>query len=271
MTASLLLAKSSYRPVPITPSLWTHDMRPIDFSLVVDDFGVKYGGKEHVMHLLEALRGLHMVTEDWDGSLFSGLTIQWNYADKYVDISMPHYIPAMLHRFQHPKPAKHQGASHSWTTPTYGASVKYATPPDDSLGCPQMTSDSNLAASLTRTIQAAESELPPPSTQELQELAGQKEELHVVLAYLWAVLHKLVGAVAMNDLPESTQLNHQCELIQGKIRAGGRPGTPSQGAPLPSTTGKLTALMAVAQTLMTTMSNAEVARARDRSEDRASK
>jgi hypothetical protein len=32
------------------------------------------------------------------------------------------------------------------------------------LGCPQMTSASNLAASLTRSIQATESELPPPST-----------------------------------------------------------------------------------------------------------
>ncbi len=126
------LAKSGYRPVPITPSLWTHDTRPVDFSLVVDDFGVKYVGKEHAMHLLEALRGLYTVTEDWEGTLFSGLTIQWNYANKYVDISMPHYIPAMLHRFQHPKPAKHQGAPHSWTTPTYGASVQYATPPDDS-------------------------------------------------------------------------------------------------------------------------------------------
>jgi hypothetical protein len=84
------------------------------------------------MHLLEALRGLYTVTEDWTGTLFSGLTIQWNYAGKYVDISMPHYIPAMLHRFQHPKPAKHQGAPHSWTAPSYGASVQYASLPDDS-------------------------------------------------------------------------------------------------------------------------------------------
>jgi hypothetical protein len=126
------LPKSGYRPVPITPSLWTHDTRPIDFSLVVDDFGVKYVRTEHAMHLLEALRVLYTVTEDWTGTLSSGLTIQWNYANKYVDISMPHYIPAMLHRFQHPKPAKHQGAPHSWTAPTYGASVQYASPPDDS-------------------------------------------------------------------------------------------------------------------------------------------
>jgi hypothetical protein len=28
-----------------TPGLWTHKTRPILFSLVVDDFGVKYVGK----------------------------------------------------------------------------------------------------------------------------------------------------------------------------------------------------------------------------------
>jgi hypothetical protein len=140
-----------------------------------------------------------------------------------------------------------------------------------SLGCPQMTSASNLAASLTSSIQAAASENPPPLTQELQELTAQKNELHVLLAYLWAVSHKLVGAVSLDDLPESPQLNHQCEQIRGKVPLGGSTGTPSPGAPLPSTTGELMALTALAQTLMTAMSNAEVARARDRTEDRASK
>jgi hypothetical protein len=45
---------------------------------------------------------------------------------------MPHYIPAMLHRFQHPKPNKYQGAPHSWTTPIYGAKVQFATSADAS-------------------------------------------------------------------------------------------------------------------------------------------
>jgi hypothetical protein len=126
------LAKYGYHPVPPTPSLWSHDTRPIDFSLIVDDFGVKYVGKEHAMHLLQALRKIYTVTEDWAGTSYSGLTLRWNYDEKYVDISMPHYIPAMLHRFQHATPAKHQGAPHAWTTPTYGAKVQYANQPDDS-------------------------------------------------------------------------------------------------------------------------------------------
>jgi hypothetical protein len=84
-----------------------------------------------------------------------------------------------------------------------------------------MATASNLAASLTSSIQAAGSEHPPPTAQELQELESQKMELHVVLAYLWAVSRKLVGTVSPKDLPESTQLNLQCELIRGKVRSGG--------------------------------------------------
>jgi hypothetical protein len=124
------LAKFGYRPVPRTPSLWRHDTRPIAFSLVVDDFGVKYVGKQHATHLLESLRHLYTVTEDWAGTLFNGLTITWDYPAGHVDISMPNYLPAVFHRFQHPVPAQHQGAPHAWTVPTYGAKVQYATPPD---------------------------------------------------------------------------------------------------------------------------------------------
>jgi hypothetical protein len=84
------------------------------------------------MHLLGALRKLYTVTKDWPGTLFSGLTISWNYEQKYVDISMPHYIPAMLHKFQHARPTKHQGGPHTWTTPSHGTKVQYAPSDDDS-------------------------------------------------------------------------------------------------------------------------------------------
>jgi hypothetical protein len=35
------IAKDGYRPTTHTHGLWTLDTRPISFSLVVDDFGVK--------------------------------------------------------------------------------------------------------------------------------------------------------------------------------------------------------------------------------------
>ena len=38
----LYIAKFVYKPAPITPGLWRHQTRPLQFSLVVDDFGIKY-------------------------------------------------------------------------------------------------------------------------------------------------------------------------------------------------------------------------------------
>jgi hypothetical protein len=49
------LAKDGYRPTPHTHGLWKHDTRPISFSLVVDDSGVKYVGLEHAEHLMACI------------------------------------------------------------------------------------------------------------------------------------------------------------------------------------------------------------------------
>ena len=61
------LAIHGYRHSLLTPGLWKHDTRPICFSLIVDDFGVKYVGKEHADHLISVLRKHYEVNTDWDG------------------------------------------------------------------------------------------------------------------------------------------------------------------------------------------------------------
>jgi endonuclease I len=78
-----------YRPVCRTHGLWRHDTRPITFTLVVDDFRIKYVGKEHADHLLQALKQYYEVTEDWTGALYCGIKLEWNYDNKIVDLSMP--------------------------------------------------------------------------------------------------------------------------------------------------------------------------------------
>ena len=50
-----LIAPDGYYEVAHTPGLWRHATRPIQFSLVVDNFGVKYVGKQHVEHLAHCL------------------------------------------------------------------------------------------------------------------------------------------------------------------------------------------------------------------------
>jgi hypothetical protein len=52
-----------------TPGLWQHTARPITFSLVIDNFGVKYVGKEHTDHLISCLKKDCKLTEDWAGDL----------------------------------------------------------------------------------------------------------------------------------------------------------------------------------------------------------
>jgi hypothetical protein len=68
------LAPHGYRPVPRTPGLWKHDTIPVTFCLVVDDFGVKYIGKQHADHLLNAIRTKYQLTCDWKSALYCGIT-----------------------------------------------------------------------------------------------------------------------------------------------------------------------------------------------------
>jgi hypothetical protein len=49
------LAPFGYYPARHTPGLWLHKTRPISFTLIVDDFAVKYAGKQHAEHLRNAL------------------------------------------------------------------------------------------------------------------------------------------------------------------------------------------------------------------------
>jgi hypothetical protein len=49
------LAHFGYYPARHTPGLWLQKTRPIAFSLIVDDFAVKYVKKENAEHLRNAL------------------------------------------------------------------------------------------------------------------------------------------------------------------------------------------------------------------------
>jgi hypothetical protein len=83
------LAPHVYRPCQHTHGLWRQDTKPVTFTLVFDDFGIKYSGKENANHLLNALKENYEVTEDWAGKLYCGISLDWDYKNKTVDLSMP--------------------------------------------------------------------------------------------------------------------------------------------------------------------------------------
>ncbi len=61
------LQKHGYYQSQMTPGLWKHDTHPISFSLVINDFGVKYVGKENAQHLLDTVRHYYKCSCDWKG------------------------------------------------------------------------------------------------------------------------------------------------------------------------------------------------------------
>ena len=113
-----------------TPGLWRHKWIPILFSLVVDDFGIKYVRKGHANHLIATIEENYEFSTDWGGTLYCGITINWDYANRTVDLSMPNYISSMLHKYQHPPPKRAQHSPHPWNIPTYGATQQLTKAPD---------------------------------------------------------------------------------------------------------------------------------------------
>ena len=109
----------------------------ITFTLVVDDFGIKYVGKDHLDHIPNAIQDLYTVTIDMTGSKYLGLTLKWNYLDSIVYITMSGYIKRALHKFQHPFPRQKQYPPHQWKPLTYGQHVQFAGNDDDSPQLPQ--------------------------------------------------------------------------------------------------------------------------------------
>ena len=90
------LSPAGYYEVLHTPGLWRHASRPIAFTLVVDDFGVKYMGKKYAEHLVNALKGKYKISEDWTGSLYFGIDLEWDYVARTLDFDMPIYIKTQL-------------------------------------------------------------------------------------------------------------------------------------------------------------------------------
>jgi hypothetical protein len=92
----IVLAKAGYVPTKFTPGLYTHKTRPIAFSLVVDDFGIKYVNKEDMDHLVATVEKRYPIKVDWKAEYYLGITIKWDYVNRTATLSMPGYVKEAL-------------------------------------------------------------------------------------------------------------------------------------------------------------------------------
>jgi hypothetical protein len=126
------LAPFGYSESVNTPGLWTHESRPISFTLVVDDFGVKYVTQDDVDHLIASIKSTYTLTEDWTGNLYCGISLDWDYVNRTVDISMPGYIKKKLQEYEHVMPKKLQTCPYSPEPKRFGTEAQAPLPPDSS-------------------------------------------------------------------------------------------------------------------------------------------
>ena len=91
------LKEHGYHQCQFTPGLYKHVWRPVTFTLVVDDFGVKFVGDQHANHLKNTLERYYDITVDWSGNKYIGITLDWDYKNRTLETSVPGYVKKALH------------------------------------------------------------------------------------------------------------------------------------------------------------------------------
>lgn len=120
------LQKHGYYQCPNTPCLIRHRDHDIAFSLVVDDFGVKYKQRTHADHLISALQELYSIKINWTGDKYLGMNIIHDAQNSTIKISLPHYVERALKRFGVTKSANNTDSPSPYVAPRYGSRVKFA-------------------------------------------------------------------------------------------------------------------------------------------------
>jgi hypothetical protein len=124
------LAPFGYHECKNTPGLWYHETRNITFTLVVDNFGVKYVDTTNVEHLISSIKKNYELTVDWTGNLYCGISLDCDYINRWVDISMPGYIRKKLQEYNHDIPKQHW--PYSPKPKQFGSEAQAPLPTDES-------------------------------------------------------------------------------------------------------------------------------------------
>ena len=127
------LGQGGFYPCPSTPSLFRHTERDIAFTLVVDDFGIKYKSRQDAEHLISLLQSLYTITVDWEGTKYVGITTTYDRQHHTMTLSMPGYVSNALKRFGVTKRKEDTHSACLYTPPKYGLRTAQLAPlPDTS-------------------------------------------------------------------------------------------------------------------------------------------
>ena len=63
---------------------------------------------------------MYEMEKDYNGELYCGITLKWNYEKGYVDNSMPNYLHKKMVKYGHEKPRKPQHCPYEPAPKKYG-------------------------------------------------------------------------------------------------------------------------------------------------------
>jgi hypothetical protein len=126
------LEKEGYYKANTTPGLWKHKWQPIQFCLIVDEFGIENVGIKHFNHLLSVRQRYHHVQTNMAGSKIVGSNVQWDFPSKRVCINMRSHVKDLLLSLNWPVPKKPQLLPFTATPIAYGTITQF-TPEKDTL------------------------------------------------------------------------------------------------------------------------------------------
>jgi hypothetical protein len=127
------LAPFGYYKSVNTPGLWWHESWPLTFTLVVDNFGVKFVNKADVYHLITSIKKTYTLAEDWTGNVYCGIMLKWDNGGRTVNILMAGYIKMKLQEYKHIMPQKLQTCPYLPELKKFGTEVQAPLPHNSTL------------------------------------------------------------------------------------------------------------------------------------------
>lgn len=89
------LKKYDYTSTREVPCLFTHPTSGISFTLVVDDFGIKYTNDDNLKQFLSILQqpiSKWKIKVDRTGGKYNGIRLNWNYNENTLIQDIPNYV-----------------------------------------------------------------------------------------------------------------------------------------------------------------------------------
>ena len=112
--------------MPLVEGYFRHESQDISFTLVVDDFLIKYTRKDDLEHLQAAVEKYYKFKVDEEAKQYVGIHLKWDYNKRTVRLSMDGYVKQALLEFQHGAPSAPYHVPSRYIPPQFGAKVQFA-------------------------------------------------------------------------------------------------------------------------------------------------